>query len=95
MPDAVVEAIRTHTTAAEHMTLVQKILYVADLCEETRTYPGAAQLRALALTDLEEAYIAALRRTLTFVRSQGRTPYYKTELALRAALQTPEKEETT
>lgn len=95
MPDAVADAIRTHTTGAEHMTLVQKILYVADLCEETRTYPGAAELRALALTDLDAAYIAGLRQTLAFVRSQGRTPYYKTELALRAALQTPEKEETT
>ena len=95
MPDAVAEAIRTHTTGAEHMTPVQKILYVADLCEETRAYPGAAQLRALALTDLDAAYIAGLRQTLAFVRAQGKIPYYKTELALRAALQTPEKEETT
>lgn len=95
MPDAVVEAIRTHTTGGgtEPMTPAQKILYVADMAEETRSWPGVEQLRELALTDLDGAYIAALRQTLAFVRSQGRTPYYKTEQALHTALQKTEKEE--
>lgn len=78
MPQSVVDAIRTHTVAAEQMSLMQKILYVADLCEENRTYEGAAELRALALKDLEKAFTAGLHRTVSFLRSQGKEPYYRT-----------------
>ena len=83
MPDDIVEAIRTHTTGDKVMTTLQKMLYVADMCEETRTWPGAEDLRALALTDLEAAVTAAMEQTVAFVCQQGRTPYYKTLDALK------------
>lgn len=97
MPDAVADAIRTHTVGGGKapMTTLQKILYVADMAEETRSWEGAEALRALALSDLHRAYISALKQTLQFIRAQGRTPYYKTEQALALALQESEKEETT
>jgi len=53
-----------------------------DLCEETRTYDGAAELRELAKRDLHAALAAALERTSAFVREQGREPYYVTLQAL-------------
>ncbi len=77
MPAAIAEAIRTHTTGDVAMTALQKVLYVADLCEETRTWPGVESLRQLALRDLDRAYAAALAQTIGFIRSQGRAPYYK------------------
>ena len=83
MPPDIVEAIRTHTTGAVDMTTLQKILYVADMCEETRTWPGVEDLRALALTDLEGAVTSAMERTAAFIREQGREPYYKTLDALK------------
>ena len=83
MPPDIVEAIRTHTTGDETMTDLQKILYVADMCEETRTWPGVEDLRALALTDLEAAVTSAMERTAAFIREQGREPYYKTLDALK------------
>ena len=82
MPDDIVDAIRTHTTGDTVMTTLQKMLYVADMCEETRTWPGAEDLRALALTDLEAAVTSAMERTAAFIRQQGREPYYKTLDAL-------------
>ena len=66
------------------MTLEEQIIYLADLCEETRTYDGAAALRALARSDLHAAMIAGLARTAQFVRDQGREPYEKTLRALRS-----------
>ena len=94
MPDAVVDAIRTHTVGGPGpLTAAQKILYVADLCEETRDYPGVDKLRALALTDLDRAFLAGLRQTAAFVQSQGRKPYYVTLDALAAQEQDLKKEE--
>jgi nicotinate-nucleotide adenylyltransferase len=83
MPDDIVEAIRTHTTGDVEMTTLQKILYVADMCEETRTWPGVEDLRQLALTDLEAAVTSAMERTAAFIREQGKMPYYKTLDALK------------
>lgn len=83
MPDDIVGAIRTHTTGDTSMTTLQKILYVADMCEESRTWPGVDELRKLALTDLEGAVTAAMERTAAFIREQGKEPYYKTLDALK------------
>ena len=83
MPDDIVDAIRTHTTGDTCMTTLQKILYVADMCEESRTWPGVEKLRALALTDLEGAVTSAMERTAAFIREQGKEPYYKTLDALK------------
>ena len=83
MPGDIVDAIRTHTTGDTGMTALQSILYVADMCEETRTWPGVEELRALALTDLEAAVTSAMERTAAFIREQGREPYYKTLDALK------------
>ena len=83
MPTDIVDAIRTHTTGDLSMTDLQKVLYVADMCEETRAWPGVEDLRALALTDLEAAVTSAMERTAAFIREQGREPYYKTLDALK------------
>lgn len=82
MWDGVVRAIARHTAGAADMTPEEQILCVADLCEPTRDYPGVEALRAAARCDLRQATILGLERTLAFVRSQGREPYYKTALAL-------------
>ena len=94
MPEDIVSAIRTHTTGDVSMTDLQKILYVADMCEETRTWPGVEELRALALTDLEGAVTSAMERTAAFIREQGREPYYKTLDALKLRKLPVETEET-
>ena len=94
MPEDIVESIRTHTTGDLHMTTLQKILYVADMCEESRTWPGVEALRQLALTDLEAAVTSAMERTAAFIREQGKEPYYKTLDALKLRKSAVETEET-
>ena len=68
----VCEAIRWHTTGKAGMTKLQKILYLADMIEKTRSYPGVEELRKLAESDLEEAVLQALQRTVAFVREGGK-----------------------
>lgn len=43
MPEDICDAIACHTTGKNHMTLLDKILYLADYIEETRDFPGRGQ----------------------------------------------------
>jgi nicotinate-nucleotide adenylyltransferase len=54
-------AIRSHTFGNRRMTLLDKILYVADASSLDRDHPSAAGTRALAFTDLD----AALKRCVS------------------------------
>lgn len=43
--DAIYTAIRFHTTGRADMTLLEKLLYLADYIEPTRTFPDCVKLR--------------------------------------------------
>lgn len=70
--DAVVAAIRSHTTGKENMNTLEKIIYVADYMEPNRDFPGVESLRSLAYRDLDGALELGLRMTLSMLRQQGR-----------------------
>ena len=69
--DAVYEAIRWHTTGKPDMTLLQKILYLADYMEPNRDFPGVERLRALAEHDLDEAVLLGLEMSLDLLTETG------------------------
>lgn len=53
----IVDAVRYHTTGRENMTLLDKILFIADFISEDRDYPGVENMRAAAAKSLEQAMI--------------------------------------
>jgi nicotinate-nucleotide adenylyltransferase len=69
---AVVDAIRCHTTGKADMNLLEKIIYVADYMEPNRDFPGVEKLRRLAYTDITQALELGLRMTLAMLTEQGR-----------------------
>ena len=69
--DAVVSAIRHHTTGKADMSLLEKIIYVADYMEPNRDFPGVEELRRLAFSDLDAALKLGLEMTLEHLKSQG------------------------
>ena len=69
--EAVVSAIRHHTTGKADMNLLEKIIYVADYMEPNRTVPGVDRLRTLAYTDLDAALKLGLEMTLAYLQKQG------------------------
>jgi len=71
---AVVDAIMWHTTGRAGMSLLEKVIYVADYIEETRDIPGVDSLRELACSDLNEAVKLGLEMTIEDIRSRGITP---------------------
>ena len=68
---AVVEAIRHHTTGKANMSVLEKIIYVADYMEPNRDFPGVDKLRQLAYTDLDGALRLGLTMTLDLLHRQG------------------------
>ena len=59
--EAVEKAIYWHTTGRADMTLMEKIVYLADYMEPTRSFPGVEALRELAWKDLDHALLLAFR----------------------------------
>jgi len=70
--DAVVNAIRHHTTGKANMTLLEKIIYVADYMEPNRDFPGVDKLRELAFADIDAALQLGLTMTVNMLKEQGR-----------------------
>ena len=69
--EAVVSAIRHHTTGKADMNLLEKIIYISDYIEPNRDLPGIERLRMLAYTDLDAALKLGLNMTLEYLARQG------------------------
>ena len=67
----VVSAIEWHTTGRANMTLLEKIVYIADYIEPNRTIPGVEKLRELAFSDIDAALKLGLEMTLEHLARQG------------------------
>ena len=73
--EEITNAIRWHTTGKPDMTLLEKIIYMADYIEPTRDFPGVEKLRELACEDLDKALTLGLAMSLEEVRSHGVEPH--------------------
>ena len=69
--EAVVSAIEHHTTGKADMSLLEKIIYVADYMEPNRNFPGVEKLRQLAFSDIDAALKLGLEMTLEHLKRQG------------------------
>ena len=76
--DEVYNAIRWHTTGKPDMTLLEKIIYMADYIEPNRDFPGVEELRKLAYEDLDKAVALGLEMSLEDIKSSGQEPYKDT-----------------
>lgn len=69
--EEIVEAILVHTTGKPDMSLLDKILYVADYIEPGRDKaPNLSEIRALAFTDLDAALRQILEDTITYLKEK-------------------------
>ena len=69
--EAVVNAIRYHTTGRPNMSLLEKIIYMADYIEANRNFPGVEEMRKAAFEDLDVAMLMGLESATAHVRRQG------------------------
>ncbi|WP_313524729.1 nicotinate-nucleotide adenylyltransferase [Anaerotignum sp.] len=71
--EEILGAIRFHTTGRANMTLLEKIIYIADYIEPNREkFDGIEEARRLAYLDLDMAMKYILEQTIEYVKSRGR-----------------------
>ena len=81
-PEEVCQAIFWHTTAKEDMTLLEKIIYMADYIEPNRDFAGVERLRALSYKDLDKALLLGVETTIQEMEERG-LPIHKRTLMAR------------
>ena len=67
----ILSAIRYHTTGRKNMSILEKIIYIADYIEPLRKFNGVEELRSLSKMNLDEAVIQSLENTIKYVISQN------------------------
>lgn len=67
----ILSAIECHTTGKKNMSLLDKIIYMADMTSAERDYPGVEALRAEEMQNLDLALCHALEQSIAFVREKG------------------------
>lgn len=80
--DDIFEAIFCHTTGKVNMTLLDKILYIADYMEPNRDFPGVEHLRKLAYEDLDAAVLAGCEASIQEMKDRGQ-PVHQNTVAAR------------
>ena len=68
---AVLEAIRCHTLGKKNMSLLDKVIYIADHTEEGRTHAGAKRSRELAKKDLNKAVVEVSSSMINYLLKKG------------------------
>ncbi len=62
----ILKAIRLHTVGGKGMTLLDKIIYLADLTEKNRDFPGVEELRKASDKGIDEAIKLSIKRQTQF-----------------------------
>ncbi|WP_147532427.1 bis(5'-nucleosyl)-tetraphosphatase (symmetrical) YqeK [Bacillus marasmi] len=63
----ILNAVRFHTSGRPEMTLLEKVIYLADYIEPGRHFPGVEEVRELAKISLTDALIASMKNTIVFL----------------------------
>ncbi|WP_082233770.1 bis(5'-nucleosyl)-tetraphosphatase (symmetrical) YqeK [Halobacillus massiliensis] len=72
---SVQSAIACHTSGKVNMSLLDKVVFLADYIEPGRNFEGVEDVRDLAKERLDSACLLALRNTMQFLISKEQTVY--------------------
>lgn len=74
----ILQAIQRHTVGAADMTVLDKVIYVADYIEPNRDFPGVNKARQLAAESLDKAVAYATAQTIIHLVQKGLPIYPQT-----------------
>lgn len=67
----VLSAVRFHTTGKKNMSVLEKIIYLADYIEPDRTFPGIEDVRRLAYINLDKGLLKAFDGSIAYMVQTG------------------------
>lgn len=77
----VINAVYYHTTGHANMTMLEKIIFTADMIEDGRDFAGVDALRAAAYEDWEVGFRLCLEHLYAFLTESETPIYYLTQQA--------------
>ena len=80
--DAIYSAIYWHSTGKADMNTLEKIIYIADYIEPTRSFPEVEKLRQATARSLDEGLYAGLANTLEDTLRRGKKVHEKSREAM-------------
>jgi predicted HD superfamily hydrolase involved in NAD metabolism len=63
----ILQAISWHTTGRSQMSMLDKIIYLADVIEPSRNFEGLEEIRTMAHCDLDKALLLALDQSISYI----------------------------
>ncbi len=79
--EEVLDAIKYHTSGKANMTTLGKLIFVADMVEEGRTYDGVEELREVYNKGLNQGFKKCLTEEVLHLKNKGGPIYFETENA--------------
>jgi predicted HD superfamily hydrolase involved in NAD metabolism len=79
--EEILSAVRYHTTGKENMSLLEKIIYLSDFIEPSRSFEGVEELRELAYGKLDEALLMAFNSSIHYIMSKNQLIHVDTILS--------------
>jgi len=71
--EEILSSIKFHTTGRPDMSMLEKIVYIADYIEPKRhAIDRLDEIRAMAFTDIDKAMLMILENTLSHLKADGR-----------------------
>ena len=68
----ILNAIRYHTTGRENMSLLEKIVYIADVIEPSRSFKGVEKIRKLTYKDINKGILYSMDSTIKLIVDRGK-----------------------
>ena len=75
----ILSAIKYHTVGAKNMTLVEKIVYIADAIEYGRNYPSVVAIREETFKNLDRGILMEIEHKEKYLESIGKKSHPNTE----------------
>ncbi|MDU5106295.1 bis(5'-nucleosyl)-tetraphosphatase (symmetrical) YqeK [Clostridium sp.] len=69
--EEILSAMRWHTTGKENMSKLDKVIYMADMIEPNRNFPGVDNLRRETFKDLDNGVLQGLNHTIKYLLNKG------------------------
>jgi len=67
----ILSAIRYHATGKANMSLIEKIIYIADIIEPERDFKEVEKIREMAYSNLDEALLLALNSAIIYIMEKN------------------------
>ncbi|TYQ15933.1 UNVERIFIED_CONTAM: putative HD superfamily hydrolase involved in NAD metabolism [Acetivibrio alkalicellulosi] len=67
----ILNAIRYHTLGRENMTILEKIVFIADYIEPGRDFIGIEEVREIAFEDLDKTMIISIDNIISHIIAKG------------------------